>query len=187
MAKAELQAAMAVLKLSITSEFVPWSKSRNYKPDAKPAERSLNWKVTLRCETEHGQREILTADYSAGSGHCPSYKPTWGGRMTTETAERIEYETEHGRRATGFREQIALDVLDVLYSLVMDSLRGEGAVWSMQCGHLAALYGYGPRVRRWEDILHAEIVEQAVHFHSTGRYVDDQRAFVLAHIGEGVL
>lgn len=119
MAKAELQAVIAELNLSVKSEFVPWSKSRNAKPvPIKMSDRSLNWRVTLCI----GEREILSTDYSAGIAHCPSYdRKTSRYNPTLDFSEKIAHETETGRRATGFKTAIEPDACDVISSLAMDS------------------------------------------------------------------
>lgn len=111
--------AMAQLSLGIACEFVPWSKSRNAKAGAKVAERSLNWRVTLK----HEGRDVLTTDYSAGVGHCPGYRQ---GSMTLEVADAIKHETETGTAyrcgSVVFRGKPILPAPeDVVYSLVSDS------------------------------------------------------------------
>ena len=99
MAKEKIQAFMAENKVTIESEFVPWSQSRN----KGEKHRSLNWRIRLL----HAGRTILETDYSAGVAHCPSYRQ--GGRTVD-----VERETETGRR-------IAPDACDVIASLSMDS------------------------------------------------------------------
>jgi hypothetical protein len=47
MAKQELEQAISDLGLVVTAEFVPYSRSRSFKKDAKLDERNLNWQVTL--------------------------------------------------------------------------------------------------------------------------------------------
>ena len=112
---------LARLGLTVETEFVPWSKSRNYKPGgATLNERTLNWKVTLKKEGE----EILTTDYSAGIAHCPGYK-AFGKYKLTES-QAIEAATELGyvvrNRGHGeCKEPINPDTKDVIYSLTMDS------------------------------------------------------------------
>jgi hypothetical protein len=119
--KETLQAAMLDLGLVVEAEFVPWSKSRSFKSNAKVTERSLNWRVTLKrvtpghcgrgslctmrpCACRCGAcadapigssnaRVILTTDYTAGIGHAPSYKQ---GRMTLDTETALAHETEKG-------------------------------------------------------------------------------------------
>lgn len=118
---ARLRAMIAELGLSIRSEFVPWSRSCNFNPSGELSDRSLNWRVTL----VHAGRDILTTDYSAGIGYCPSYPS--GSHPTMNDAELIEYETEHGKRATrggGLlfgRGAIEPNVADVIHGLVSDA------------------------------------------------------------------
>lgn len=126
MAKQELEAAIDSLKLGMRSEFVPWSKSRAFKPAAKSVtDLSLNWRVTL---TRDG-RDILTTDYGAGVAHCPSYPK--GGRVSVDDDTAIRFECEKGlpafvgasgtllTRAT--RKPILPDTPDVVYSLTLDA------------------------------------------------------------------
>jgi len=138
----EPQATVDRLGLKIRAEFVPFSRSRNADKDPKRniAKRSLNWRVTLVRQPAGGAqmhgaplnasapaREILTTDYSAGVGHCPSYKQ--GARWTLDYATLIEHETETGctaRPMNGINfiskgAPIEPKALDVLYSLVLDS------------------------------------------------------------------
>jgi hypothetical protein len=100
----KLTEAMDLLGLSITAEFIPFSKSRNAKENAKVSNMSLNWRVTLmrhdirRGEVQPSRRAILTADYSQGIGHAPSYKQ---GRLTVDDDTALRIECETGRKATG--------------------------------------------------------------------------------------
>ena len=126
----DLQATVDKLGLIVTSKFVPFSQSRN----AAKKSPSLNWQVTLSTLSPiDGQRRvILTTDYGAGSGHCPSYKQVFG-RKTVEDQERearVAWECENGRPATKFvdigrRTQMPATIepkaLDVIHSLVSDS------------------------------------------------------------------
>lgn len=43
MAKHELETAIADLKLTVESVFVPWSQSRHAVPNPNLCDRSLNW------------------------------------------------------------------------------------------------------------------------------------------------
>lgn len=123
--------AIAKHGLSITSEFVPFSKSRNAKPgaDGKPW-KSLNWKVTMK----KGDREVITTDYSAGIGHCPSYnkKPpaNWDRPARDWQPLATAWECENGKPATYFMSgftpnrsapTIEPKALDVIHSLVTDA------------------------------------------------------------------
>ena len=119
--KQKLTTAMANLKLTIDATFVPWSKSRNAKPNPKTTDRSLNWKITLKCNG----RDVLTTNYSAGIGHCPSYRNIQGP-MPIDKSEAIIWETERGqarRLGGGVRDgkPILPDACDVMYSLISDA------------------------------------------------------------------
>lgn len=118
--------AVADLGLTITSEFVPFSKSRNAKPskrDGKPW-RSLNWVVTLW----RNGKPVITTDYSAGEAHCPAYKSNIKPPVMKNYA--IDFEIENGYQAKlAYGETyiaikskpILPDPLDVIHSLVADS------------------------------------------------------------------
>lgn len=103
----------AELGLTMTAEFVPWSRSRN----AGEKHPSLNWRVTLH----KGWRAFLTTDYMAGSGHCPSYKQ---GRLTVDEDATIKQECQTGRKCRNVHglpgEAINPKLADVLCSLVRD-------------------------------------------------------------------
>lgn len=142
----KLEAAMAALGLTISSEFVPFSKSRNAKVDkanGKPW-RSLNWRVTLIRRWEvpalASSKPILTTDYAAGEAHCPAYKASvkqMGNRDSIMRDAAIAYECEHGRPALAYDsansprgfavsevkggKSIEPDACDVMHSLIMDS------------------------------------------------------------------
>jgi hypothetical protein len=106
------------LGLTVESEFVPFSRSRHAKPNAKINDLSLNWRVTLKMNG----REILTTDYGAGIAHCPAYKDV--SHLGVDAAEAIRRECETGKRAKNhglYGEAINPDSFDVLYSLIVDS------------------------------------------------------------------
>lgn len=127
-ARAALTALMTEHAITVDAVFVPWSKSRNAKPKPAIADRSLNWRVTLK----RNGHDVYASDYSAGIGHCPSYKQ---GRMTTDMASAITFETEHGKRAFvtasfgvvaagafgGKTKPIIVDAVDVLSSFLLDA------------------------------------------------------------------
>lgn len=133
----DLANVIARLGLKVEAVFVPFGQSRNAKADAKPSDRSLNWKVTLRRydldantrQPTSYSRDILWADYQAGIAHCPSYKRLKcdGMRWTLEQSEAIEYETEKGKAAPRRASMpiggkaIEPNAVDVIYSLVRDS------------------------------------------------------------------
>lgn len=83
--------------VELRSEFVPWSKSRNFKDNARLDERSLNYKITVYVDG----REILRSDYMCGLAHAPSWGQ-WdpakhGCKYSLCHAAYVEYETEHGK------------------------------------------------------------------------------------------
>lgn len=90
------------LGLTMHTQFVPWSKSRN----AGEKSPSLNWKVTIRKDG----REIITTDYMAGSGHCSAL--TKPGQTLAETVRR--------QCETGL-PKLEPNLADVLHSLCSDA------------------------------------------------------------------
>lgn len=119
--------ALEALKLTIRTEFVPWSKSRSFKPGpVRALDRNLNWKVTVLVDG----RDVVTADYSAGVAHCPaytSYKMAGQRFDSVDGAEALRLECETGRLAhlTGSvgalrGKTIEPDPVDVLYCLRSD-------------------------------------------------------------------
>jgi hypothetical protein len=124
--------------LTMAAEFVPFSRSRNAQPrhgSEKPWE-SLNWKVTL----QRGGRDILSTDYSQGTGHAPAYAlklKNPSSRYEAAMKERaIAAEIETGRihqfgeglmydSRTGLRDTrkpiAPPSIGDVLQSLAMDA------------------------------------------------------------------
>ena len=129
MAKEEIQAFMAENKVTIKSEFVPWSQSRN----KNEKHRSLNWRIKIL----RADRTILETDYSAGIAHCPSYRQ---GRRTVD----VERETETGRR-------IAPDACNVIASLSMDSSVLDCSSFEEWAGG----FGYDVDSRKAESIYRA--------------------------------
>lgn len=141
--------------VTMRAEFVPFSQSRN-KGEKSP---SLNWRVTL----ERNGRDILTTDYSAGCGHCPSYGPQYGAdsyEKNRETRARVAHECETGRKCGKYYENIDYtrkgaailpDLDSVLWSLsmdysVLDYSSYEG--WASE-------YGYDLDSRKGEAIYRA--------------------------------
>lgn len=124
----ELHKMIAQLGLTVSAEFVPFSRSRNAKEGSAFGE-SLNWKVTL---LRNGQ-PILTTDYSAGVGHCPASKnpPKFASGKVDKYLQRkriadeiengkVSKLTEHGSRFALGGEAILPDPTDVIYSMVQD-------------------------------------------------------------------
>jgi hypothetical protein len=122
MEKHEIQSVIDKLDLSIEAQFVPWSRSRSFRKDAKPTDRNLNWKVTVK----RAGRVVVETDYMAGLAHCQSYKQ--GMRWTIDECKRIELETETGypadarghMRVPGSKP-LSPDPLDVLHCLLLDA------------------------------------------------------------------
>ena len=112
----ELAKLMEELRLKVTSEFIPWSRSRSFKKDAKPSDYNFNYEVTLYyCDAE-----VLATDYSMGYGHSPSYKQSFRG-VTVSEMQIMREECESGRvRGIYKLKKIEPDPVDVLHSLVLN-------------------------------------------------------------------
>lgn len=149
--------AVKELGLSVRSEFVPFSKSRNR--DNK-RDFSLNWRVTLAKDG----RDILTTDYSVGEGHCPAYKaPTrrLGERNSIMRRQAIQWECEHGSACSFIdgaspmhspgAKAIEPDPLDVIYSLVTESAVIDYPTYE----EWAHDFSYDPDSRKGEAIYRA--------------------------------
>lgn len=114
-------------KIKVTSVFVPFSQSRNKNEKHK----SLNWKVSVW----RGDHCAVTTDYSAGCGHCHSYKnpPKLKSGRVDEYLQRLEIasECEDGfPPVRGFmggfvthmsKKQAVPEAESVLYSIITDS------------------------------------------------------------------
>jgi hypothetical protein len=59
---------------------------------------------------------------------------------------------------------------------------GELKTCKKQVEQLKTLYGDGPTVERWADILWAEVVGQRRYYAIHGRFLDNQRAFTEAYL-----
>jgi len=145
-----IAATMAELGLTIGSQFVPFSQSRNATPgpDGK-VWKSLNWRVTLyKAATTRGgdadTRAILTTDYSAGIAACEAIKAslkTLGSHNSVMRDEAITAEIETGRKWSAFgvtRHKHEPDPVSVMASLVMDSDVIDASSfeeWASNCGY----------------------------------------------------
>ena len=148
----QIEAVAAELGLTMTAKFVPWSLSRN----AGEGLPSLNWKVTLyRAATAPGRSPlvVLTTDYGAGCGHCPSYKLSVkdaGGRNSLMRDELIRKECETGKdNKTG--KPILPKLADVLHSLASDADVIDCGTFEEWAGDL----GYDTDSRKAEGIYRA--------------------------------
>lgn len=141
---ATLDAALAAHGVTMTAQFVPWSKSRNRdeKDDRGNRRMSLNWLVTIFVNG----RPVLTTDYSAGEGHCPSYKPF--ARRTIHYDGLLERECETGRAANLSGKPILPDLASVMHSLLLDA----SAIDSPTHEDWAGDFGYDPDSRKGESI-----------------------------------
>jgi hypothetical protein len=85
-----IQETLDSLKITVESQFVPFSQSRNKDSEHK----SLNWKVTVKRDGH----DVVTTDYSAGIAHCPGHKlPTPKGWMPSTFRRKVtDLECESG-------------------------------------------------------------------------------------------
>lgn len=174
------------LQLGIRSEFVPWSKSRSFQPGTPITRKNLNWKVTFM---HHGQKEILTTDYSAGLAYgkvWPKINRFWKLGLTIMEADAVEYEVEKGRdgsvklRSRSVFERHGDPLLpnphDAIASLAMDS----GAIDYANYEEFAAGYGYDPDSRKGEKI-YRECLEHALVLRAALGDANLQKLRELAH------
>jgi hypothetical protein len=145
--KQDIESVAAQLGLTLTSEFVPFSKSRN----AGEKSPTLNWKITLHKDG----RPILTTDYGAGCGHCPSYQQG-NSNACRAMAVDAECETGYAHRIDGMNptktnKPILPDFADVLHSLASDSDVLDCSSFEEWAGNL----GYDADSRKAEGIYRA--------------------------------
>lgn len=129
-----IEACVQALGITMTTKFIPWSQSRN-KGEKQP---SLNWLVTIWRDSsspDRKRRPILTTDYGAGNGHCPSYKASvkrLGGTNSLMRSEAIKWECENGKAAWVMeglnhisaapgRKPLLPELHDVMHSLSIDA------------------------------------------------------------------
>lgn len=155
--KDKIGVVLAEMGFSMNCKFIPFSQSRN-KLEKYP---SLNWKVTIL----RNDREVLTTDYMAGCGHCPSYKKvnpnSYDGRKLIkaecETGFQVKYVNALNHTQTIKSLPILPELRDVLYSLVMDT---EAFEYDFEdwCANL----GYDTDSRKAEKIYneHVEIAHK---------------------------
>jgi hypothetical protein len=148
--KESIRAVADSLGITMTAEFVPFSKSRN----AGEKRKSLNWRVTLH----KGGRPVLTTDYSAGIAHAPGYS----ARETLDSRAVVDWECENGKAAwagivgMGPRAKIPHapilpELADVLYSLSLDSSVLDHPTYETWAGE----YGYDEDSRKGEAVYRA--------------------------------
>ena len=140
------------LDLKMTTQFVPFSISRN----ADSNQKSLNWKVTLS-----SIRNKMTFDYSKGVGHLPypnEFQLAKNQKSVINQAIDSAVETGVARKiargAMAFtllhsKEEFPTPTLqEVLHSLTQDSDVMNYSVYE----HWADEFGYDPDSRKGEKI-----------------------------------
>jgi hypothetical protein len=162
--------------IDITSTFVPYSASRNAKPNATIEDMSLNWKATF---SKNG--ESFTVDYNKGIGHCPSYRRS--ARITEDYANAIKAECETGHEAhlsgagqLAYHAMITLWPDEVIECLIMDSSVLEQPNFESW----ASDYGYDADSRKAEAI-YKECVKQSQNMQSVFGYelIEELRTFMM--------
>ncbi|MGE1002650.1 hypothetical protein [Ralstonia pseudosolanacearum] len=151
-AQKEFEEIARRLDLKITTQFVPFSISRN----ADSKQKSLNWKVTLS-----SIRNKMTFDYSKGVGHLPypnEFQLDKYQRSVVNEAINSALETGVARKIA--RGAMAFTLLhskeefptpnlrEVLYSLTQDADVTNYLVYE----HWADEFGYDPDSRKGEKI-----------------------------------
>lgn len=141
----ELAAALiASIGLTVDSEFIPFSQSRN-KDEKYP---SLNWRVILK---RNGEEIVTSTVFSAGSAHCPAYSdPTLGRQDSVDRFRAIKQQCETGRDGKPGRPGtwIKPDSIDVIWSLVSEC----SALDYPDFESWASDYGYDSDSRKAESI-----------------------------------
>ena len=155
-AKQAILDVAAELGITMTAEFVPWSKSRS----AGEKSTSLNWKVSVwrKAVNSQGKALILTTDYMVGCGHCPGYKQS---DRTEEGQLVVRWECENGRAGfyranTGSvagksANPILPDLADVLSSLASEADALNYSTYEERASDL----GYDADSRKGEAIYRA--------------------------------
>lgn len=147
-AAAELARRVSVLGFTMTTAFVPFSKSRN----AGAKSPSLNW----RCTIPLGLSGALVCDYMQGAGYAPAAKAGKRWENKTQQEKAIAIECESGRRAyhhhalgtvyAGASDIPAPPIADVIASLARDSDALDYANFEQWAGE----FGYDPDSRSAE-------------------------------------
>jgi hypothetical protein len=150
----ELKTFVDSLNLEYSATFVPQSQSRN----AGEKNPSLNWRVTLRkvVNPDRPASVIVATDYMQGIGHVPESEATKFKRYGhSDSIARHEYYksvVESGRYGGAvFNKPLPPPpLLDVLYSLVMDS-DADDYTFEEWCDS----YGYDTDSRKAESTYNA--------------------------------
>lgn len=137
----QLDTLIASLGITYQATFIPFSKSRNAKPDPKISELSTNWKVAL---AKGGV--TFETDYQQGIGHLPEPLKFQKTSYTIDEDAAIRRACERGdyyarTRPSEYlkgRPLPAPELRDVLYSLAMDTSVLDSASfeeWASESGH----------------------------------------------------
>jgi len=149
MEKQEIIKLITAMGLSFGNiEFIPYSKSRS-KGEKYP---SLNYKITL----DFKGRDFMTVDYMMGCAHVPGYKQL---DRSIDHHNMVKNACETGKTAKLKPQKILPELVDVLYSIVMDSdvLNTSGFEdWANN-------YGYDTDSRQAEKIYQS-CLEQSLKF-----------------------
>jgi hypothetical protein len=145
------------LLITYEAEFVPFSKSRNARPDPLARDLSLNWKVRLYRMGAFRDKPVVEADYMQGIGHIPGYKLKMS--YTLDEWEALKYVCEHGETARlgsfgvayGRRPLPKPKFADVMYSLLSDAEAIDHANFDQWASDL----GYDTDSRKAEQMYRA--------------------------------
>jgi hypothetical protein len=135
-AQEELDEYIRRIDLTIDCKFKPW--------DGK-GEACLKWDVTLRYHKD----SILTCEYTAGVGHCPSY-PAYAAFDECVTGQGPR---QNGQNGTPIRP----DIKDFVQSICLDSSAldyGSFEEWARE-------YGYDEDSRKAEK-MYRECLKHAI-------------------------
>lgn len=149
---AEIRKVIDELGITVESEFVPFNKSRNAKPNPKLSEMSLNWKIKLLVKG----REIIATDYQAGIGHAPAKRleKYVKGNPTLEYRDAVAFEVHSGREYTGRTfpgKPIVPDPIGVVHCLLMDAEAVDYPDFESWAGE----FGFDPDSRKAESAYQA--------------------------------
>ena len=156
----EIKNVLDEMGISIKSKFIPFSKSR-YKDDEI---LSLNWEITLL----KNEKEILSSDYSMGTGHCPANKTNnKGSNLKEMIAKECEegFETWYGNALyyvhVNKKKPIHPDMVNFVWCIFCDARYGTDNFEDF-CSN----FGYDTDSRRAEKMW-KESVEIAAKFYSS--------------------
>lgn len=149
----------AELGITLLCKFIPWSG------DGEP---TLRWSVQLLVGGEH----ILTSPYTAGCGHCPSYKP---GPLSVDEWETVKYECRSGRRYGRYGPHGATRAIDPNFSDVLSAIaRDADAITYANFEDWAEAHGMDDDSRKAES-MYKECLAIGLALQSTIGYENIER------------